>query len=141
MSNPRSLCVLLLCLALAPWQVLAADLFVEQAPVADEALETRNAALSQMLERVLVRVSGNAGVAGQPAAAEVLQAAPSLVQQYRYRSVDESGELVRYLWARFDQAGVERMMRERGLPVWVQRPRVLVWLAVNDMKPFILTPG
>ena len=42
--------------------VPAADLFVEQAPVADEAAETRNAALSQMLLRVLVRVSGNAKV-------------------------------------------------------------------------------
>lgn len=110
----------------------AVDLFAEQTPVADESAETRNAALSVMLEKVLVRVSGNPAIASQPAAADVLKAAPSLVQQYRYRSVEESGGLVRYLWARFDQAAVERLLRERGLPQWTQRPEVLIWLAVEE---------
>jgi hypothetical protein len=131
MSNHRWSLFVVLWLACVPSAAPAADLFVEQAPVVDEAAATRNAALSAMLKRVMVRVSGNVGVASQPAAAEVLTAAPSLVEQYRYRSVDEGGNLVRYLWARFDQGAVERMMRERGLPVWVQRPRVLVWLATE----------
>jgi hypothetical protein len=34
------------------------------------------------------------------------------------------------LWARFDKAGLDRMMRAANLPVWgANRPRVLVWLA------------
>lgn len=116
------------------------DLFVEEGPVADETAETRNAALSDLLSRVLVRVSGNSGIGGQPATAELLAAAPSLVQQYRYRTADpsngangasEPGEVARYLWARFDQASVERMMRERNLPVWSQRPEVLMWIGTE----------
>jgi hypothetical protein len=123
-------CLLMVWVASATGQPV--DLFVEQAPVENESTETRNAALSAMLERVLVRVSGNLAIAAQPAAAEVLSAAPRLVQQYRYRSVEDDGEMVRYLWARFDGAAVERMLRERNLPVWVQRPEVLLWLATEQ---------
>jgi len=125
--------VLVLALSASSASVVHADaggeLFTAEIVVADEGSETRNAALSEMLESVLVRVSGNTGIAGQPAARDILASAPSLVQQYRYRTSASGGKTVRHLWARFDQAGVERMVRERGLPVWVQRPRVLLWVA------------
>lgn len=113
-------------------QAYASDaLYVAEIPVADEGSDTRNTALSEMLVSVLVRVSGNPGIGGQPAAKEILASAPSLVQQYRYRSTDVDGRTERYLWARFDRPGVERMMRERGLPVWTQRPKVLLWTATE----------
>lgn len=133
----RILSTLVLTVLLAGLPLLApaaepTDLFAAEQRVADEGSETRNALLSQLLADVLVRLSGNAAVAGQPAARELLAAAPSLVQQYRYRSADLNGEVVRYLWARFDQPAVERMMRERNLPVWTQRPRVLLWVATEQ---------
>ncbi len=117
-----------------PWVAHAAPLdalYVAETRVADEASETRNNALGQLLAEVLARVSGNPAIAAQPAAAELLAAAPSLVQQYRYRAVDGDGPPGRVLWARFDRGGVERMMRERGLPVWQQRPSVLLWTAIE----------
>ena len=110
---------------------MADDLFVGQTPVTDEDSETRNGALKLMLADVLIRVSGNTGVASQPAAKAVLDAAPSLVQQYRYETSEQGGSVERVLWARFEQGSVERMMREQGLPVWSQRPRVLLWLATE----------
>ena len=121
---------------LALWFVPAAaerldDLYATEAAVADEGSEARNETLSKMLADVLVRVSGNASVASMPAAGDLLASAPSLVQQYRYRTVEGEAAVSRYLWARFDQAAIERMMRERGLPVWVQRPRVLMWVATE----------
>lgn len=127
-------CFLFLLLSGLALPCLAADdaLFVAEARVADEGSDTRNAALAGLLGDVLVRVSGNTGIAAQPAAKPVLAAAPSLAQQYRYRTADEDGATVRYLWARFDRPAVERMMREHGLPVWSQRPRVLVWLATEE---------
>jgi hypothetical protein len=129
MLLPRCFLVVLVLAWALPAAGQSGDLFVEQTPVGDESPESRNAALTEMLERVLVRVSGNAAIASQPAAADVLDAAPRLVQQYRYRNEQAGGEPVRYLWARFDGAAVERMLRDRNLPVWVQRPTVLVWLA------------
>jgi len=118
---------------LLPWPLVAApELFTAETVVADEGSETRNTALSGMLADVLVRASGNVAIAGQPAAGDLLDAAPSLVQQYRYRTAERDGEVVRYLWARFDRAAVERMMRERQLPVWSQRPTVLLWAATEQ---------
>ena len=67
------------------------DLYAAEVAVADEGSEARNAALSKMLADVLVRVSGNAGVAGMPAARDLLGSAPSLVQQYRYRTLEGEG--------------------------------------------------
>jgi hypothetical protein len=130
----------LILILLLPLRSLAVDLFDAQMPVADESAETRNAALAGMLEQVLVRVSGNDQIAGQPAARDILAAAPSLVQQYRYRSVEQGDGLVRTLWARFDQATVERMLRDRGLPVWTQRPEVLLWLGVEQAGQRRLLP-
>jgi hypothetical protein len=128
MLLPLCLLVLLPCVASAadPYELFAAETVV-----ADEGSETRNAALSGLLAEVLVRISGNPAISAQPAAREVLSAAPSLVEQYRYRSAERNGELQRFLWAHFDQSAVERMMRERNLPVWVQRPRVLMWVATE----------
>jgi len=134
MRDSRTLFLVLL-LALLPFCAAAADgpdLYVAEGDVADEGSETRNVALAELLGAVLVRVSGNAMIAGQPAARELLAAAPSLVQQYRYRTTDRDGAVVRTLWARFDQPVVERMMRERNLPVWTGRPRVLWWIATES---------
>jgi hypothetical protein len=134
MRKIRSVIVCLLLGLLPVLPTFASDLFVVETAVADEGAETRNVALSRLLADVLVRVSGNTGIAAQPAAKPLLAAAPSLVQQYRYRTATPAdGEAIaRFLWARFDQAGVERMMRAQGLPVWSQRPRVLFWLATEQ---------
>lgn len=132
MRNPISIAACLAALLLFALPGLAQDLYVAEAVVADESSETRNAKLSELLAEVMVRVSGNAGIASQPAAAEVMAAAPSLVQQFRYRTTGDGEQVERRLWARFDAAAVDRMMRERHLPVWVQRPRVLLWLAAES---------
>ena len=60
-------------LGLGLWVIAAmaeetGDLYSAETRVADEGSETRNAALSELLATVLVRVSGNTGIAGQPAA-------------------------------------------------------------------------
>jgi hypothetical protein len=129
----------------APWILLSlllalvggtlanpATLYQAETEVADEGSAARNAALSEMLAGVLVRATGNAAIAGQAGAQEVIAAAPSLVEQYRYRAVEQDGAVARLLWARFDRAAVERMLRERGIAVWNQRPRVLLWLATEQ---------
>lgn len=108
------------------------QLYAGEIAVADESSAARNAALSELLSGVLVRVTGNAALGGQAAVREILAAAPSLVEQYRYRTLEREGELVRLLWARFDRQAVERMLRERGIPVWTQRPRVLLWVGTEQ---------
>jgi hypothetical protein len=120
-----------LLLPTAPWADALDELFVAEAVVTDEGSETRNRVLGELLAEVLVRLSGDAEVAGEAAAREILADAPSLVRQYRYRSETRDGEVVRLLNARFDRDATERAMRAANLPVWTQRPRVLLWLAAE----------
>jgi hypothetical protein len=111
------------------------DLYATEVRVADDTLQVRNEAFKQALRGVLVRLSGSVDVGGNPAVGPLLEGAPSLVQQFRYR-VDEAASAAqgtpaaRYLWVRFDKASLDRAMRESGIPLWgARRPRVLLWLA------------
>lgn len=132
MRNPVKQCVAVILLILLPVSAFAAEeWYTAETAVADEGSETRNAALGQLLLQVMQRVSGNPTIGDMTGAQTLMAAAPSLVQQYRYRSDEQDGELVRYLWARFDQSAVDRRMREQQLPVWSRRPRVLMWLALQ----------
>jgi hypothetical protein len=116
------------------------DLYAAEVPVASDSPDERNTALGSAMLQVLVRLSGRADVAGQRAAASVMQRAPSLVQQFRYR-VDEGlpgtdgraqSSPQRYLWAKFDKVALDRLLRESDIPVWgARRPQVLLWLAVE----------
>jgi len=132
-----SLLLLALILPASAYTAAPMDLYGGEVPVADESPENRSAALQQVLRKVLVRVSGNRGVLNAAAVPQVLQEAGSLVQKFRYRSQaapPESGEAgEKFLHARFDPAGLHRVMARHGLPVWLaQRPRVLLWVATEE---------
>ena len=113
------------------------DLYSGEVPIVDETPEAREAALEQILGQVLVRVSGRADVVSRPAASQVLKAAGSLVQQFRYRTEPGGAEPdsppQKYLQARFNAAALRRVMARHDLPVWLgDRPRVLLWVAVEE---------
>jgi hypothetical protein len=104
--------------------------FEGEVAVASQSDEDRAAALPQALLQVLAK----AGVS--PDAAEGVDAA-SLLQQYRYRQdvVDVGGVPTRrlHLIARFDAAGVERLLAARGAVLApAQRARPILWLAIDD---------
>ena len=112
------------------------DLYSGEVPIVDETPAAREAALEQILGQVLVRVSGRADVVSRPAASQVLKAAGSLVQQFRYRTepgAEPDSSPQKYLQARFNAAALRRVMARHDLPVWLgDRPRVLLWVAVEE---------
>lgn len=108
-------------------------------PVVDQTLPVRQEAMTAALGEVLIRVTGQRAAPELPAFADLLAAAPSLVQQFRYEfeeTVDEvSGRPRRELQlsVRFDPRAVQRAAIERGIPVWgAERPATLVWIAWDD---------
>lgn len=107
-------------------------------PVADRSEAARGQAVREALGEVLVRLSGDPGVLGQPGAAAVLAEAGRYLQQYQY---EETGTLT--LRAGFDAAVLEAAMREQGLSLWGRaRPPLLIWLAVEDgSRRFLLAAG
>lgn len=124
---------LVACLWLPGPVVLAASLYEAEVPVADQSVAARGPALRAALEEVLVRVSGDRGVAGQPATAALLSQPDAFVQQFGYQPAPPGSDVPWQLRVRFDGAGLERALRERGLPYWGgERPETLVWLAVEE---------
>ena len=96
----------------------------------------RAIAFRQALRQVLVKVTGMRRLAGSAPLDPFIENAQGLVQQYQLRTVavrrGEATVQEPRLWARFDEAAVDRLVREAGLPVWSRtRPPVLVWVAAE----------
>ncbi len=113
-------------------------LFEASVAVADQSAAERNRAFAAALEVVLVKNTGERGVARSPDVSELLASAPRLVQQFRYERRDEpapEGEgtvTTLYLSARFDPGAILGALAERGIPIWGrERPLTLVWLAFD----------
>ncbi|MFS1524352.1 DUF2066 domain-containing protein [Microbulbifer sp. 2304DJ12-6] len=82
------------------------------------------------LERVFVRVTGDAAIGNNPNLQPVLQKAQQFVQGYHYTSEDNQ----LYLHLSFDPQAVSRQVHQLGLPMWPNnRPGTLVWLAVDTL--------
>jgi hypothetical protein len=117
---------------------LAASQLLHEAeiPVADQSTAARNQALRSALTEVLVRLTGDRAVDRQPGVAALLADPGPHVQQFGYRPAlagPEAAEAPWRLWVRFDAVGLERALRERGLPLWGgERPETLVWLALEE---------
>jgi hypothetical protein len=120
----------LIWLALPAGAVTIADLYETEVPVAGEDVGSRNQAIGQALAQVLIKLTGRDPA---PGAAALATQAPSYVQQYRFRrGVTAAGDAQIRLWVRFDKLGLDRALRERGLPLWgSSRPGLLVWLGAE----------
>lgn len=97
----------------------------------------REAAFRQALRHVLVKVTGLRRLAEAAEFEPLVENAQGLVQQYQLRTVTvRSGEAAVQeprLLVRFDEAGVDRLVREAELPAWSRtRPSLLVWVGVGN---------
>jgi uncharacterized protein len=106
--------VLWAALALPAHAAIVAGLYEARVPVADQSSPARSAALQQALAAVLVKVTE--APPDPSAAAAAAPQAPSLV-----------------LWAQFDLKRVDDAVAAAHVPLWgAERPRTLVWLALQD---------
>lgn len=117
-------------LALPAGAASVSGLYEAEVPAAGEDTASRNEAIALALQRVLVKLTGRDPA---PGAGALTAEAARYVQQFRFqREVRESGEAAMQLWVRFDKAGLDRALRDRGLPLWgSSRPGLLVWMAAE----------
>ena len=113
------------------------DLYSAEAEVSGEGADERNRGIAEAFRAVLVKLTGDRMVGTRAGVDDLLAQAPGLVQQYRYRVAETDSEAgqapQRYLWVRFDDAAVDRLLAERSWPVWrAPRPRLLVWLSTDE---------
>lgn len=112
-------------------------LYEGESMVHSQGEEQRAAALPRALGQVLVKVTGDAAAAADPAFARALGNAASLVQQYRYRedvvNVGGAPQVRSVLIARFNPQAVDALVAAAGRTLWpAPRPRPLLWLAIDD---------
>lgn len=116
----------------------AADLYTGSVTVANQGAGERARALPLALRQVLVKVSGDAGVASDPGVADHLGQAGALLTQTNYREDTLTGasgvqSAVTTLLAQFDPAGVDAILRAASRPIWTaQRPSLLAWLVIES---------
>lgn len=134
----REIAVLLFLTAAVGGTAVRADVALYEAEVAwsDRGAEAREFAFRHALRQVLVKVTGLRHLADMTQTEAIVENTQELVQQYQIRTAEvQSGEAtVREpsLWVRFDEAAVDRVIREAGLPVWSRtRPAVLMWVAAT----------
>ena len=135
--------------ALPARAVPVSGLYEARVPVTDRSSSARSTALQQALSTVLVKITGARSV---PGALTPMLADPNrYLQQYSYEQapVDPNapaatpgGSQALVLWAKFDPKVVNQDVSAAHMPLWgVERPRTLVWLALQDSPAGRLLPA
>ena len=93
------------------------------------------------LRQILVRVTGSSDIDYDESVQQALKSPKSYIQQYGYEKTvikdPENGlPLPGFkLKMSFDKAGIDRLIRGAGLPIWTgNRPELLLWAGVEDQK-------
>ncbi|MCF6281322.1 MAG: DUF2066 domain-containing protein [Candidatus Polarisedimenticolaceae bacterium] len=150
---------LLLLMVTPLWAVEIKGLYEVEVAVEGQSAGQRRTAIREAFRQVLVKVTGNRALLNERSLRKSLRNASRYVQQYRYRIVERAAvevveapvvetleedlieteqvtevdlpiEPERLLWVRFDATAVNRLLREKRLPIWGSaRPSVLVWLS------------
>jgi hypothetical protein len=125
-------------LALSSLNALAqdAELYEGEVVVPSQSEAARQAALPTALAAALVRLTGRADAADDPALAPLLSQASGLLRQFRYRQDSDPqlpGSARTVMVARFDRDGVDALLALAGQRIWPSpRPVPVVWLAIDD---------
>lgn len=116
-------------------------LYQVEVPVVSQATDLRETAINQGFQQVLIRVSGNSQVLKNKNIVEALSQADNYVEQYSYVNLplgavvqgDNPQATQLNLQLMFDQVQIRALLQQAGQPNWgVDRPSILVWLALND---------
>lgn len=115
-----------------PTLLQADDLYTATAPVADHSDAARSQAVKLGMEEVLIRLTGVSDVASRPEVRAMLARVNAYVVEYSYTALNTNDSNLG-LKVHYDRVGVDRFLRDRGLPIWpLNRPRILVWLVADS---------
>ena len=106
------------------------NFFAESVAVESRSAGELKRAAGDALNRVLIRVSGNEQILGEPAFEAAVKDAQSHVLLYSYQDDVETGTSVFF---EFDDAFIRSLFRDHAVLYWEQRrPPVVIWLALDE---------
>ncbi len=101
------------------------DLYSAEVTIDPDDPKSRDSAYQRALQQVLVRITGSEAAAISPELTGLFPDPQRFVLQFR--PLADNG-----LWVALDGAAIERVLRDRRLPVWGnERPLTMVWLVVD----------
>jgi hypothetical protein len=119
--------VILICTAQCAFAVRVTSIYKAQISVNSQSEHDRSQSLTPGLEQVFIKVSGNGNVSSNEGVREHLKNAASLMQEFSYTNSNNPAKPY-LLTLQFDQEGVNKILREAGVPIWgMSRPLILVW--------------
>ena len=116
------------------------NIYTSEILVPDNETRTRETFLPKALTEVLIKSSGNIDIIKNPNIAETLKNAENLLLSYGYvtHSLGDNKNGL-YLRAEFDENAINNILTKANQKVWDKnRPKILVWLNVPDLKSKIL---
>ncbi|QYK14686.1 DUF2066 domain-containing protein [Shewanella rhizosphaerae] len=97
--------------------------------IADRSQQVKNQALSQAMQEVVLKNTGDRAVLSAPLVAQAIAEPTAYIRQFGYQ--EQGGE--QFLQASFDHSKIISLLRQAQLPVWgKQRPLTLLWLAQEN---------
>ncbi len=127
------------------------DLYEAQTIVTGEREETRIPGFAECLEYVLVKVSGDPRLIGDPRVAALEGQAGALVREFRYHDRmagiphhDEQGTRDRPydLTVSFERTKIDAALRSLGREPWIaSRPRLVVFLGMRNLTTAFMVAG
>lgn len=99
--------------------------------------------MQQAMAEVLLKAAGTSRVHDSSALVEATHSASRYVQQYRYHNEQNDGDSTTgerlMLSVRFDQNGIDGLLRKNGFTVWgTARPSALIWMGVEQKNRRVL---
>lgn len=129
-------------IALWPLQAHAAktveNMYEAIVPLADRSIDSRNAAISDALEQVLIRFSGYSGIASLSGVSEALAAANSYAIEFSVEMQlvpSDDGLATKKadaLWVRFNAAQVDKLFDRHQLPIWPTLRSDVKYIVLRD---------
>lgn len=139
------------------WAEQVEGLYEVAVPVASQSRSDLRIASQNGLETVFIRVSGSTEVIKHPDIARAINRAKSYTKQFQFEWVKKqpgleleavngatgeglahnSEQLTEQLYVllEFDQAQIDQILRNAGLPLWSSnRPSMLVWIVIEDLQ-------
>jgi hypothetical protein len=106
------------------------DLYQASAMVTSQSPKARIISQRDAFSKVLVKVSGNSSVLDNPQIKVAVSKAADYVRQFQFARNENNEQL---LFASFDEAKINKLLRRESLPIWgKRRPSILLWMAGED---------
>jgi len=123
---------LLLILSVPLYAVQLEGLYSASVLVKDQSQAVRNAAMTDVLKKVIQKVSGRRQALDNPSLQAALSNVGSYVEQFQYKTLDEE-PLPYRLTISFQKSALDNILTQFSVPIWGKnRPEILLWLAVDN---------